>query len=194
MLARLETEDTCHVEPNRGWCRLTGGYPLVLEILGDRGSGQVRRCVEDWSCSEDNPSTERNPSMTLLLRTFLMRGTALVLVVAIGLFGFVPRLDAAFVPSADSWPTLDRQSDMAKVQKILEDKTVRERLKALGFTEQEISARLDQLSDQEVHALATQLDAVTTGGSTAEVIIVILLVAILVVLVLQLSGKRIVGR
>jgi len=123
-----------------------------------------------------------------------MRGTALVLVVVIGLCGFVPRLDAAFVPSADSWPTLDRQSDMAKVQKILEDKTVRERLKALGFTEQEISARLDQLSDQEVHALATQLDAVTTGGSTAEVIIVILLVAILVVLVLQLSGKRIVGR
>ena len=71
---------------------------------------------------------------------------------------------------------------------------VRERLKALGLTEEEMSARLDQLSNQEIHALATQLDTVTAGGSTGEVIIVILLVAILVVLVLQLSGKHIAVR
>lgn len=132
--------------------------------------------------------------MTVLIRTSIRRRTALVLIVVMGLFGFVPRLDAAFVPSGDSWSGLDRQSDMARVQKILEDKMVRERLKALGLTEEEISARLDQLSDQEVHALATQLDTVTAGGSTAEVIIVILLVAILVVLVLMLSGKRITVR
>ncbi|HYR01875.1 MAG TPA: PA2779 family protein [Syntrophobacteria bacterium] len=123
-----------------------------------------------------------------------MRRTALVLVIVMGLFGFLPRLDAAFVPSADSWSALDRQSDMARVQKVLEDKMVRERLKALGFTEEEISARLDQLSDQEVHVLATQLDTVTAGGSTGEVIIVILLVAILVLLVLQLSGKHLAVR
>lgn len=132
--------------------------------------------------------------MTLLVRTSLVRRTALLLVVVMVLFGFVPRVDAAFVPSADSWSALDRQSDMAKVQKVLEDKMVRERLKALGLTDEEISARLDQLSDQEIHALATQLDTVTAGGSTGEVIIVILLVAILVVLVLQLSGKRIAVR
>jgi hypothetical protein len=108
-----------------------------------------------------------------------------------GVLGFVPRLDAAFVPSADSWSTLDRQGDVAKVQKVLEDKMVRERLQDLGYTEDEISARLDQLSDQELHALAAQLDALTPGGSTGEVIIVILLVAVLIVLVLMLAGKRI---
>jgi hypothetical protein len=129
--------------------------------------------------------------MTLFLRICLMRRTALVLVVVMGFFGLVPRLDAAFVPSADSWPTLDRQKDMAKVQKVLEEKMVRGHLKALGFSEEEISARLDQLLDQEVHALVTQLDTVTAGGTTGEVIIVILLVAILVVLVLQLAGKRV---
>jgi hypothetical protein len=123
-----------------------------------------------------------------------VRRTALFLVVVMVILGFVPRLDAAFVPSADSWSALDRQSDMAKVQKVLEDKMLRERLRALGLTEEEISARLEQLSDQEVHALATRLDTVTAGGSTVEVIIVILLVAILVVLVLQLSGKHIAVR
>jgi hypothetical protein len=123
-----------------------------------------------------------------------VRRTALVLVVLMGLFGLVPRLDAAFVPSADWWSDLDRQSDMAGVQKVLEDKMVRERLKALGLTEEEISARLDQLSNQELHVLATQIDTVTAGGSTGEVIIVILLVAILVVLVLQLSGKHLTVR
>jgi hypothetical protein len=132
--------------------------------------------------------------MMSLIRTSTARRTALVLVVVMGLFGFVPRLDAAFVPSADSWSDLDRQSDMARVQKTLEGKMVRERLRDLGLTEEEISARLDQLSDQEVHALATQLDTVTAGGSTGEVIIVILLIAILLVLVLQLSGKHIAVR
>jgi hypothetical protein len=132
--------------------------------------------------------------MTSFVRTSTVRRTALVLVVVMGLLGFVPRLDAAFVASADSWTALDRQSDMATVQKVLEGKMVRERLRALGLTEEEISARLDRLSDQEVHALATQLDTVTAGGSTGEVIIVILLIAILVVLVLQLSGKHIAVR
>jgi hypothetical protein len=129
--------------------------------------------------------------MTLLLRTSLFRRTAWILVVLMGVLGFVPRLDAAFVPSADSLPTLDRQIDTARVQKVLEDKMVRERLKDLGYTEEEVSARMDQLSDQELHALATQLDTLTPAGDTGEVIIVILLIAVLVVLVLMLSGKRI---
>ena len=129
--------------------------------------------------------------MTLLLRTSLMRRTAWVLVLLMGVLGFVPRLDAAFVPSADSWSTLDRQGDVAKVQQVLEDKMVRERLKDLGYTEEEISARLDQLSDQELHALAAQLDTLTAGGSTEAVVIIVLLVAILIVLVLVFYGKRI---
>ncbi len=129
--------------------------------------------------------------MTLLLRTSLVRRTAWVLVVLMGVLGFVPGLDAAFVPSADSWPTLDRQGDMARVQKVIEDKMVRERLKDLGYTEEEISARLDQLSDQELHALAAQLDTLTAGGSTEAVVIIVLLIAILIVLVLVFYGKRI---
>ncbi|HYA02501.1 MAG TPA: PA2779 family protein [Syntrophobacteria bacterium] len=129
--------------------------------------------------------------MTLLLRSSLARRTAWVLVVLMGVLGFVPRLDAAFVPSTDSLPTLERQSDMARVQKVIEDKMVRERLKDLGYTAEEISARLDQLSDQELHALAAQLDTLTAGGSTSTVVIIILLVAILVVVVLMFYGKRI---
>jgi predicted PurR-regulated permease PerM len=129
--------------------------------------------------------------MTLSLRTSLLRRTAWILVVLMGVLGFVPRLDAAFVPSADSSPALNRQIDMARVQKILEDKMVRERLKDLGYTQDEISARLDQLSDQELHALATRLDTLTAGGSTTGVLIVVFLVAILIVLILLYYGKRI---
>jgi len=129
--------------------------------------------------------------MTFFLRTSLWRRTAWTLVVLVGVLGFVPKLDAAFIPSVDSWSTPDRQGDVAKVQKVLEDKMVRERLKDLGFTEQEISVRLDQLSDQELHALATQLETLTPGGSTGEVVIIVLLITVLIVLVLMLAGKRI---
>jgi hypothetical protein len=35
---------------------------------------------------------------------------------------------------------------------------VSERLKQYGFTQEEIQARLDQLSDQEIHQVALNLD------------------------------------
>jgi hypothetical protein len=81
---------------------------------------------------------------------------------------------------------------MAAIQRALENKLVKERLKDLGYTEEEIKARLDQLSEAELHRLATQLDALVPAGDGFEVAVIILLVLVLVVLVLLVMGKRIV--
>jgi len=120
----------------------------------------------------------------------VVRSIAVMLVVVMGVVGLVPRIEASFVPSDQSSAPISQQKDMATIQKALEQKLVKERLKDLGYTEDEIKARLDRLSDAEVHSLASQLDSLMPAGSTAAVIVVILLVAILVVLILMWTGHK----
>jgi hypothetical protein len=109
------------------------------------------------------------------------------------LIGITPRVDADFSPSEGlSLLQSDRQSDIQKIQKVLEVKMVAERLKAFGFTQDEIQAKLNQLNDQQIHQMAQKLDELNVGGDGGEVVIAILLIAILVVLIIYLSGHRVV--
>ena len=122
----------------------------------------------------------------------LTRRIAMLLVVLMGVFSVVPRLEASFVPSDESFASNARQKDMAMVQKVLEQKVVKERLKALGYTEEEINSRLDQLSDDEIHQFATQLDSLTSGGGAIGFIIGILVIILLIFLILHLTDKKII--
>jgi hypothetical protein len=119
----------------------------------------------------------------------LTRQIAMLLVVLMGIFSVVPRIEASFVPSEESFATSARHKDMAMVQKILEQRLVKERLKALGYTDQEIDSRLDQLSDDEVHKFATQLDSLTSGGST---LVWLLVIALVIISALYFTDKRII--
>jgi len=119
----------------------------------------------------------------------LTRRIAMLLVVLMGIFSVVPRIEASFVPSDESFASNARHKDMATVQKVLEQKLIKERLKALGYTDQEINSRLDQLSDSELHQFATQLDSLTSGGSTLAWILVI---ALAIIAVLYFTNKKIV--
>jgi len=66
---------------------------------------------------------------------------------------------------------------------------VNEKLKELGFTQEEIQGRLDQLSDQEIHQVALNLDELKVGGNGLGIVIGILVIAILVVLLIFLLKK-----
>jgi len=130
--------------------------------------------------------------MKALMTDPLVRRIAVMLVIVMGVVSLVPRVEASFVPSDQSSASLSRQEDMATIQRALEHKVVKERLKDLGYTEEEIKARLDRLSDAEVHSLASQLDSLMPAGSWEAVLVVILLVAILVVLILMWTGHKLV--
>jgi hypothetical protein len=109
------------------------------------------------------------------------------------LIGITPRLYAGFVPSEGiTLAPVDRPSDLQKIQKVLESKMVRERLRQLGFHEEGIQKRLSQLTDEQIHQLALNLDELKVGGDGAEVVIVAVLIAILVVLIIYLLGYRVV--
>jgi hypothetical protein len=121
----------------------------------------------------------------------MVRWVAVMLAVVMGLVSLVPRVEASFVPSDQSASSISRQEDMATIQRALEQKLVNERLKDLGYTDDEIKARLDRLSDAEVHGLASQLDSLMPAGSWEAVVIALLVIAILVIVILMLTGHRI---
>jgi len=115
------------------------------------------------------------------------------LVVAMFIIGIAPRVEAGFAPSEIiPYAQVDRNSDIDKIQKIIETKAVSTRLLQLGFTTEEVKNRLAQLSDHQLHQVASQLDDLKAGGDVLGVIIALLVIAILVVILLNLTGHKVV--
>jgi hypothetical protein len=83
---------------------------------------------------------------------------------------------------------ITRAQDLEKVQKVLEAKVVKQRLEDLGLSAEEAGAKLDRLSDAQLHQLAMQIDSLLPGGTDGTVwtIVGILLIVVLVILLATL--------
>jgi Family of unknown function (DUF6627) len=114
------------------------------------------------------------------------------LIGAMFVIGITPRAFAGFSPSEATSLAFDRSSDLEKVRKVLEMRVVREKLKELGFTTNEIEKRLSELSDDQIHQIAVQIDELRVGGDGWAVAFLFLLIAILIVLVIYVTGHRVV--
>jgi len=110
------------------------------------------------------------------------------------LTGIVPRVEAGISPSeAIAAVGFDRGSDIQTIRKFIEMKMVRERLAKLGFTADEVQSRLGQLSDERIHQLAQRLDDLKVGADDGlGIIIALLVIAILIVILIQLTGRKII--
>lgn len=97
---------------------------------------------------------------------------------------------AMFLPS-DQVASL-APNEISRIQAVLESKVVGQRLSDLGLTADEVSSRLSRLSDAERHELATRIDTLYTGGDGVSGIIGLLVVAILVVVLLQMTGHKVI--
>ena len=116
------------------------------------------------------------------------------MIIAMFIIGIAPRVDAGLAPSEIiALAQLERGADIEKIQKVIEVKAISERLKQFGLTQDEVQARLAQMSDQQIHQVALQLDSLKVGQSDALfVIIAILVIAILVVVLLKVTGHKVI--
>ena len=116
------------------------------------------------------------------------------LVVAMFVIGITPRVYAGFSPSeVVGVSPIDRGSDLGKIQNALETKMIGERLKQIGLIPDEIQKKLSQLSDQQIHQLALQLDELKVGGDAGWTVLgIIIVLAAIAVLVIYLSGHEVV--
>jgi hypothetical protein len=95
--------------------------------------------------------------------------------------------EAMLAPADESIISADgssRTEDLQTVRKVLEQKIIQQRLQDVGLSQGEINARLDRMSDGQLHAMATQLNSVIPAGqdSTVWTIVGILLIVLLVIL------------
>jgi hypothetical protein len=85
-----------------------------------------------------------------------------------------------------------RSTDLVTVQATLESSVIKQRLLDFGLTPEETTARLNKLSDEQIHQLAVNMDAVQAGGSVLGDVIVILLIVVIVIAILELTGHHVV--
>jgi len=97
---------------------------------------------------------------------------------------------AMFIPAGET--ASSRQADIDAIQKTLESTVVKQRLTELGLSSGEALARVNMLSDEQIHQLAANLDSLQAGADGAGVLIFLLLVAIIVVVILQVTGHRVI--
>jgi hypothetical protein len=128
------------------------------------------------------------------MRMSLMRHVSWYLIVAMFLIGIAPKVDAGIAPSElIAMSQTDRTADMEKIRQVIEMKMVGERLGKLGLTQDEIRTRLQSLSDRQLHKLALQLDDLKFGRDAGlGIVIALLVIAILVVILLQLTGHKVI--
>jgi hypothetical protein len=128
------------------------------------------------------------------MKSSWMKMISCYLIVAMFVIGITPRVYAGFSPSeAISILSFDRSSDLGKIRKVLEMKMVRERLKEFGFKPTEIEKKLSQLSDQQIHQLAVQLDELKVGGNgLAWALVILILIGIGVIVYFYVTGHRLV--
>jgi hypothetical protein len=109
------------------------------------------------------------------------------------LIGVAPRVHAGFSPSkVVGLSPAERDSDLQKVQRFLEMKIVRERLKEYGFTAEEIQSRLDQLSEPQLHQLALGVDDLQVGGDGLGIVVALVVIGLLAYLLYLLVQQKIV--
>jgi hypothetical protein len=122
-----------------------------------------------------------------------MKHLSWYLIIAMFIIGIAPKVDAGFAPSEIiALSNIERTADLEKIQKAIELKAVQERLTQLGLTQVEIQNRLAQLSDHQIHKLALQLDDLRVGQDALGVVIALLVIAILVVVLLKLTGHKVI--
>ncbi|MHB8482764.1 MAG: PA2779 family protein [Nitrospiria bacterium] len=136
-----------------------------------------------------------------LKNSFLSKTVVIYLCMALLLIGAFPAdLFAMFLSSSSpvsnsSGPDpAHRDQDIKNIQKILETKLLQQRLKDLGLSAEQISSRISQLSDAQLHQISSKIDSMQTGGGDdgLGVIIALLVIAILVVVLLQISGHKVI--
>jgi hypothetical protein len=153
---------------------------LILTVPGDEKGGRRAKVME-----------------SLCLKRVFRQATAWLLVVTILTMGFWPpdtlaMLAPALPPGTLSPSDPSRVADLQKIQSVLESKVIRQRLEDFGLSQEEISTRLDKLSDDQLHQFATEIDAMIPAGDGLGIVIALLVIAILVVILVYLLDHRIV--
>lgn len=84
-----------------------------------------------------------------------------------------------------------REINELKVKRALENKIVAEKLMSRGLTKEEVSDKIGEMSDEQVHQIASLTDRIPAGGDSGLAIVVTILVIVALVLLIVYLYKRV---
>ena len=86
-----------------------------------------------------------------------------------------------------------RDADLITVQRALENRLVQQKLEDYGVTPDQVQLRLGQMTDSELHTLASASSGLPTGADDAVGLLIgLLIVVLLVIVIMKLLNKQIV--
>ncbi len=137
--------------------------------------------------------------MNTMLRTFYAKLLVIYVVTSLlALTAFSGTAEAMFIEAAphEGLPgrtaePAGRTAELAKIRVALESKVVQQKLKDYGLTPEETIARINKLSDEQIHQFAMNTESLQAGGDGAEAVIGLVVLAILVVVLIYLLQHRI---
>jgi len=133
-----------------------------------------------------------------VVKSWYFRQIAVILAFTMLVIGAVPTKSMAIVVNTDAVVAASaehsREADIARIQRVLESKLVSDRLQQTGLTQDEIQGKIKDLSDEEVHSFASQLESLYPGGDGFGIVIALLIIVILVMVILKLADRKIIIR
>ena len=86
-----------------------------------------------------------------------------------------------------------RAADLTKVQTVLEQKVVLQKLLDYGVSSEEAMAKIRSMSDSDLHRLASLSDRVAAGSDSGiGILIGLAILVILIIVILKLMNKQVV--
>lgn len=122
--------------------------------------------------------------------------TALLVIAALSVIQVAPAA-AGLSPSRVSGTTSissARDADMVVAQRGLEHRVVAQKLRDYGVTPEAAQARLADMSDRDLHTLASASRGLPSGGDGTGALIGVLLVVVLVIVILKLTNHDVIVR
>lgn len=129
--------------------------------------------------------------MKKIKTSFISKSLAIFLSIAFFLIASIPQNSWAYFVGPQPL-NFSREADIDKIQRVLESKIVSQRLAELGLSMDEINSRLNEMNNAEMHQFASQLESLMPGGDAITTIMGLLVIAILVLVILQLTGHKVV--
>ena len=111
------------------------------------------------------------------MRHLCRKGFILYFIVWLIVIGFIPNEGMAMLIPSDA-PMSEsaisvRDADLQQIQTQLESKLVAQRLSDVGLTPPEVQERLANLTDEQLHQVAQNLDGLQPGGALILILAII---------------------
>lgn len=82
-----------------------------------------------------------------------------------------------------------RKINELKVKRVLENKLVKAKLTGAGLTAEEVTRKMDRMTDEEIHQLASLSDRMPAGGNAVGFVLGVLAITVLVLVILYLAKR-----